>query len=100
MAVLNIDDKLPDQISLDDWNNSFAPHGAVFLPTTGQRNVDESKIEAPNGRLYYWSNTSGDDTSGEGANANRVYISGGEVSPNAGGGRKFGYAVRLVYDVR
>lgn len=88
-------------ISLEVWNRDFVPHGAVFLPTTGVRyKKDTWEIEAPDGRLYYWSATSGANTSGESANANRVYIDGNGVSANAGAGRCYGSAVRLVRDVR
>lgn len=85
-----------DIISLADWNSAFVPHGAVFLPTTGHR--DGTTVEAPDGRLYYWSATSGSSTSGSSANANQVYIAGNQVNPNTGAGRHFGNAVRLVRD--
>ena len=92
------DGAIKDHITLDEWNNDFAPHGAVFLPTTGQRRVDGHTVDAPDGRLYYWSSTKGDTETGTNANANRVYIAGDQVAPDAGGGRKWGYAVRLVRD--
>ena len=85
-----------DKISEGDWNNYLASHGAVFLPTTGQR--EGSTVSNENGRLYYWSSTSGANTSGASANANQMYIAGKSVSPNTGAGRHFGNAVRLVRD--
>ena len=87
-----------DKITLEDWNSTFAPNGAVFLPTTGQR--EGAAVTNENGRLYYWSATSGATTSGDGANANQMYIAGNAVSPDTGGGRHFGNAVRLVRDVK
>lgn len=85
-------------ISLEQWNASFVPHGAVFLPTTGTR--ENQTVSYPDDRLYYWSSTSGPNTSGESANANQMYIAGNAVSPNTGAGRRFGSAVRLVYPVK
>ena len=88
-------------ISLEVWNASFVPHGAVFLPTTGHRYKDDNtSVEAPDGRLYYWSSTKGATESGSGANANQMYIAGNAVSPNTGAGRHFGNAVRLVYPIK
>ena len=87
-----------DIITLADWENSFVPHGAVFLPTTGQR--EGASVTNDNGRLYYWSATSGSSTSGTGANANQMYIAGNEVNPDTGAGRHFGNAVRLVRTVQ
>ena len=97
------DGAIPDnnKISLADWNTYFIPHGVVFLPTTGHRYAsDNTSVEAPDGRLYYWSSTKGGTESGTGANANQMYIAGNAVSPNTGGGRRFGNAVRLVRDVK
>ena len=95
------DGAITDQISLSDWNASFVPHGAVFLPTTGHRYAsDNTSVEAPDGRLYYWSSTSGANTSGTSANANQMYIAGNSVAPDTGAGRHFGNAVRLVYDIK
>ena len=98
VTSLNLDDNLPDQITEDIWNTSFVPHGAVFLPCTGQRSG--IAVEAPSGRLYYWSATSGANTSGTSANANRMYIDANGVQPNTGGGRHFACSVRLVRDVK
>ena len=95
------DGALSDKITLEDWNASFVPHGAVFLPTTGHRYKDDNtSVDAPDGRLYYWSSTKGGTESGTGANANQMYIAGNEVVPNTGAGRRFGSAVRLVRDVK
>ena len=95
------DGALSDKITLEDWNASFVPHGAVFLPTTGHRYKDDNtSVDAPDGRLYYWSSTKGGTESGSGANANQMYIAGNAVSPNTGAGRRFGSAVRLVRDVK
>ena len=81
-----------DKISLYDWNHNFVPHGAVFLPTTGQR--DGSSVTNDNGRLYYWSATGSNEI------ANQMYIAGNAVYPDTGGGRHFGNAIRLVHDVK
>lgn len=97
VVELSFDASNIDGISLEDWNNDFVPHGAVFLPTTGQR--DNKTVENPNGRLYYWSSTSGANTSGTSANANQMYIFGTSLAPDAGAGRHYGNAVRLVRDV-
>ena len=97
------DGAIPDKnkISLADWNTYFIPHGVVFLPTTGHRYKDDNtSVDAPDGRLYYWSSTKGGTESGDGANANQMYIGGDAVSPNTGAGRRFGSAVRLVRDVK
>lgn len=93
------DGAINNKISLDDWANKFEAHGAVFLPTTGQRNTG-NVIDAPNGRLYYWSSTSGPNTSGESANAVRMTIAGTWFKTDEAGGRRFGYSVRLVRDVK
>ena len=87
-----------DKISLVNWNSIFVPHGAVFLPTTGQR--EGTTVTNENGRLYYWSATTGANTSGESANANQVSILGNALYPDTGAGRHFGNAVRLVRDVK
>ena len=87
-----------DKVTLEDWNSTFAPNGAVFLPTTGQR--ENKTVSYENGRLYYWSSTSGANTSGESANANQMYIAGNSVAPDTGAGRHFGNAVRLVYNIK
>ena len=73
------DGAIPDKnkISLADWNTYFIPHGVVFLPTTGHRYAsDNTSVEAPDGRLYYWSSTKGGTESGSSANANQMYIAG------------------------
>lgn len=82
-----------DKISLDDWNSTFAPNGAVFLPTTGQR--EGTSVTNENGRAYYWSATGTSDTQ-----ANQMYILGNAVAPDAGAGRHNGNAVRLVRNVK
>lgn len=104
VVSLSFDDgAIPDKnkISLADWNKYFIPHGVVFLPTTGHRYKEKStSVEAPDGRLYYWSSTKGPTESGTDANANQMYIAGNAVSPDTGAGRRFGSAVRLVRDVK
>lgn len=96
----NFDDaNINNKMTVEVWNNSLASHGAVFLPTAGQRNGGNA-INAPNGQLHYWSSTTGGTDTGTSANANHLRIDGSVVYPNTGAGRCNGFSVRLVYDVR
>ena len=85
------------QITLENWTNKFEAHGAVFLPTAGQRRTDNHYVDYPGGRGYYWSQTSGSNSDGT-YRAIRVYFAGNELKYGEAGGRRFGYAVRLVRD--
>ena len=80
-------------ITLANWTNKLEAHGAVFLPAAGQR--EGATVTYYNGRGYYWSCNQASDISGI-----RLYFAGNEVSPDAGGGKHFGYSVRLVRDVK
>ncbi len=93
------DGSINNKISTEDWTSKLEANGAVFLPTTGQRNTG-NVVDAPNGRLYYWSSTKGTVDSGENTNAVRMTIAGTWFKTNEAGGRRFGYAVRLVRDVK
>lgn len=86
-----------DKITLAEWNSDFAPHGAVFLPTSGQRNGNT--VSNPEGRLYYWSSTGGTNNNNVPI-AYQVYIAGNQVNPNTGASRYLGNAVRLVRNVK
>ena len=88
------------QITLENWTNKFEAHGAVFLPAGGQRNTtDNHFVDYPGGRGYYWSQTSGSNSDGT-YRAIRVYFAGNELKYGEAGGRRFGYSVRLVRDVK
>ena len=93
------DGSINNKISTEDWTSKLEANGAVFLPTTGQRNTD-NVVDAPNGRLYYWSSTKGTVDSGKDTNAFRMTIAGTWFRTDEAGGRRFGYAVRLVRDVK
>ena len=80
-------------ITSENWTNKLEAHGAVFLRAAGQR--DGQTVSYDNGRGYYWSCNEYNDVSGI-----RLYFAGNEVSPDAGGGKHFGYSVRLVRNVR
>lgn len=96
ITELNFDNNLPDKISLTDWNNSFVPHGAVFLPCAGQRNSG-NVVNAPDGQVHCWSATATKNTT---VSANNAYFIGTGVAPDAGAGRSNGFSVRLVRDVK
>ena len=68
-------------------------HGAVFLPVTGHR--EGTTVDYYNDRLYYWSATGTSAT-----NANQMYSYVGTLAPDAGGGRHWSNAVRLVYPIK
>ncbi len=79
-------------ITTADWTSKLEAHGAVFLRAAGQR--EDRSITYANGRGYYWSCNEVNSESGI-----RLYFAGNEVSPDAGGGKHFGYSVRLVYRI-
>ena len=80
-------------ITAANWTSKLEAHGAVFLRAAGQR--EGQTITMNNGRGYYWSCNEVNSESGI-----RLYFAGNEVSPDAGGGKHFGYSVRLVRDVK
>ena len=50
-----------NQITAENWTNSLEAHGAVFLPITGSRNVDQIYgIDGENSYGLYWSSTAGE----------------------------------------
>ena len=79
-------------ITAANWTSKLEAHGAVFLRAAGQR--EGKTITMNNGRGYYWSCNEVNSESGI-----RLYFAGNEVSPDAGGGKHFGYSVRLVYRI-
>ena len=85
------------KIDKSTWTNDFEANGAVFLPVAGQRHVNNDYVEYPNGRGHYWSSTPNDA-----GTAYRVYFTGSssEWSYGVSSSRRFGYAVRLVYDIK
>lgn len=85
------------KLTASEWNNDFESHGAVFLPVAGQRRTDNHYVDYPNGRGFYWSSTPNDA-----GTAYRFYFSGNstEWSYSVGSSRRFGYSVRLVYDIK
>lgn len=85
------------KIDESTWTNDFEANGAVFLPVAGQRHVNNDYVEYPNGRGHYWSSTPYDA-----GTAFRVYFTGSssEWSYGVSSSRRFGYAVRLVYDIK
>ena len=85
------------KLTASEWNNDFESHGAVFLPVAGQRRTDNHYVDYPNGRGFYWSSTPNDA-----GTAYRFYFSGSssEWSYSVASSRRFGYAVRLVRDVK
>ena len=76
-----------------NWTSKLEAHGAVFLPVTGHR--EGTTVSYSDERLYYWSSTSASPT-----NANQMYFYVGTLAPDAGGGRHWSNAVRLVYDIK
>lgn len=77
-------------ISASDWTNNLEKHGAVFLPTSGNRDG----ANAPSsGFVSSWSS---DYYAGNSKDAYVVYIPGDSVYPDAQGQRSTGNPVRLV----
>ena len=91
------DNNINNKITIEDWNNSFAPHGVVFLPCAGQRN-NGTEVNAPNGQVHYWSATPTGSTNVNAAN--HMKADGNSVVPNTGAGKQNGFSVRLVRDVK
>lgn len=90
-------------VSDDDWYNTLAPNGVVFLPAAGQRNVASTiTINGVDNQLHYWSATP-NATNSNAANHLRIMGDGSTdaaVVPSTGAGKQNGFSVRLVYDVR
>ena len=80
-------------ITAANWTSKLEAHGAVFLPVTGHR--EGTTVSYYDDRLYYWSATGTSAT-----NANQMYSFVGTLAPDAGGGRHWSNAVRLVYDIK
>ena len=80
-------------ISSENWTKKLEPHGAIFLPVTGHR--EGTTVNYSNERLYYWSATGTTAT-----NANQMYSYVGILAPDAGSGRHWSNAVRLVYPIK
>lgn len=80
-------------ITAANWTSKLEAHGAVFLPVTGHR--EGTTVSYSDERLYYWSATGTTAT-----NANQMYSYVGTLAPDAGGGRHWSNAVRLVYDIK
>lgn len=78
-----------NQISESTWNSSFAPHGAVFLPTVGMRNGASISYVDTHG--YYWSSTLYSTTY-----AYHPDFVGSTINFSDNSSRGRGYAVRLV----
>lgn len=81
-----------NSISASDWTASLEAHGAVFLPTSGNRDGAKSPSS---GFVSCWSSNY---EVGETNYARVVYIPGDGVSPDARGQRSTGNPVRLVYE--
>ena len=79
-------------ITASDWAASLEAHGAVFLPTSGNRDGANSPSS---GFVSCWSSNYKE---GEPNNALVVYIPGDGVYPDAQGQRSTGNPVRLVRD--
>lgn len=80
-------------ISSENWTKILEPHGAIFLPVTGHR--EGAAVNYSDERLYYWSATGTTAT-----NANQMYSYVGILAPDAGSGRHWSNAVRLVYPIK
>ena len=81
-----------NEISETDWNNSFAPNGAVFLPAAGFRGATFTGVGTSG---YYWSSM--EDTN----NTNKAYMmnfSASNFFPSRTNTKRYGNSVRLVSD--
>lgn len=78
-------------ITSGDWRTRLQPRGAVFLPAAGNR--DGTSIYNVGADGYYWSSTAYSTT-----NAYRLGFGSNSVDPQSNGGRRGGFAVRLVRD--
>ena len=79
-------------ITAADWTNNLEKHGAVFLPTSGNR---DGANPPSSGFVSCWSS---EYKAGDPNNAHVVYIPGDSVYPDALGQRSTGNPVRLVRD--
>ena len=77
-----------NEISETDWNNSFAPNGAVFLPAAGYRGTTINNV-GTNG--YYWSSMENSTDK-----AYMMNFSDNNVYPARTNSKHFGNTVRLV----
>ena len=94
-------DKSGNDITIEDWTSKLEAHGAVFLPLAGQRRVDSHVVDNVNAQGYYWTSTpTSSDVSGYTGQAQRMYVAGTGVTPSVNSSRRFGYAVRLVRNVK
>ena len=80
-----------NEITALEWTTIMEANGAVFLPTTGQRNVTTLTSLGSDGR--YWSVTYADKYSAYALSFDRF-----QIMPNGTGYRSRGYSVRLVQD--
>ena len=81
-----------NSISASDWTASLEAHGAVFLPTSGNRDGANSPSS---GFVSCWSSNY---EVGQNDYARVVYIPGDGAYPDARGQRSTGNPVRLVYE--
>lgn len=82
-------------ITAENWNSNYEAYGAVFLPVTGQRSG--TTVTGYDSELHYWSSTIGTTS----ANAYPLVYNGGDkLVYNTVAGRKNGFSVRLVRDVK
>lgn len=82
-------------ITAANWISNYEAYGAVFLPVTGQRSG--TTVTGDDSELHYWSSTIG--TSDTNAYP-LVYNGGDKLVYNTVAGRKNGFSVRLVRDVK
>ena len=78
-------------ISSEVWASDFEAHGAVFLPTTGYRNVRAVVGASSYGR--YWTSTSNES---DVSDARALVFNGSAINTNGSINRYYGQAVRLV----
>lgn len=84
-------------ISLSVWTNNLETHGAVFLPSAGERNKTE--VHDVGSKGYYWTSTYRYDQYGQ-DNAFFLYITNSLVGDGYTFGLYSGSSVRLVSDVK
>lgn len=85
-----------NKLTIDEWTNNLAVHGAVFLPCVGQRN-NGTTVNAPNGQVHDWSATHSSINVNA---ANHVKVDGNGVVPDTGADKVNGFSIRLVCDVQ
>lgn len=86
-------DYAENYISLSDWTNIVEANGAVFLPVTGLRH--DLVVENPGWRAIYWSSTVMDWDNNA---AHWLEYVTEDITPQTGGDKDTGCAVRLVQD--